>query len=60
MGDYKRRRSFNRRITELQDRQIEFNPVALIDREFDVARLTASLAEADALEAAVNARKATL
>ncbi|GAA4393824.1 hypothetical protein GCM10023186_45790 [Hymenobacter koreensis] len=60
-SDYeRRRRALNRRITELQDRQLEFNPVSLIDREFDVARLTASLAEATALEAAVNARKAAL
>ncbi|RAK68324.1 hypothetical protein [Hymenobacter edaphi] len=60
-ADYERRkRALSRRITELQDRQLEFNPVSLIDREFDVARLNASLAEADALEAAVLARKAAL
>ncbi|TGE21724.1 hypothetical protein E5K00_15745 [Hymenobacter aquaticus] len=59
--DYeRRRRTLSRRITELQDRQLEFNPVALIDREFDVARLTKSLAEADTLEAEVKARKAVL
>lgn len=59
-GYERRKRGLERRQSQLQDRQLDFNPVALIDREFDVACLTASLAEATALEAAVRARKATL
>lgn len=60
-AQYERKKSaLLRRQSQLQDRQIDFNPVVLITREFDVACTTASLTAIDVLEQAVNNHKARL